>query len=221
MTILIDADRLSKSFGPIRAVDDISLQVTKGEVLGFLGPNGAGKSTTMKMLTGFLEPDSGSARVCRLDVSRQPKAAKASLGYLPEGAPAYGDMTPARFLDFIAEIRGFEGAAKAQARRRRGRAHGARGRARSSGSRRCPRASSAASASPRRSCTTRPCSSWTSRPTASIPTRSTRCASSSPRWRRTRPSSSPPTSWRRWRRCARAPSSSTAAASSPTARPRT
>ena len=114
MTILVEADRLSKSFGLIRAVDEISLQVTKGEVLGFLGPNGAGKSTTMKLLTGFLEPDSGSARVCSFNVVEQPKAAKGCLGYLPEGAPAYGDMTPRSFLDFIAEIRGFEGAAKAK-----------------------------------------------------------------------------------------------------------
>ena len=114
MTILIEADRLSKSFGPIRAVDEISLQVAKGEVLGFLGPNGAGKSTTMKLLTGFLEPDSGTARVCSFNVSEQPKAAKACLGYLPEGAPAYGDMTARGFLDFIAEIRGFEGTAKAR-----------------------------------------------------------------------------------------------------------
>lgn len=112
MTILIEAERLSKSFGDIRAVDEISLQVAKGEVLGFLGPNGAGKSTTMKLLTGFLEPDSGTARVCSFNVVEQPKAAKACLGYLPEGAPAYGDMTPRGFLDFIAEIRGFDGSAK-------------------------------------------------------------------------------------------------------------
>ena len=112
MTLLVEADRLSKSFGAIRAVDDISLRVSKGEVLGFLGPNGAGKSTTMKILTGFLEPDSGTARVCSFDVVEHPKAAKACLGYLPEGAPAYGDMTPKGFLEFIAEIRGFEGAAK-------------------------------------------------------------------------------------------------------------
>ena len=112
MTLLVEADRLSKSFGAIRAVDDISLRVSKGEVLGFLGPNGAGKSTTMKILTGFLEPDSGTARVCSFDVVENPKAAKACLGYLPEGAPAYGDMTPKGFLEFIAEIRGFEGAAK-------------------------------------------------------------------------------------------------------------
>ncbi|MGE5512413.1 MAG: ABC transporter ATP-binding protein [Bacteroidota bacterium] len=114
MTILIEAERLSKSFGPIRAVDEISLEVSKGEVLGFLGPNGAGKSTTMKLLTGFLEPDSGVARVCSFDVATQPKAAKGCLGYLPEGAPAYGDMTAKSFLNFIAEIRGFDGADRAK-----------------------------------------------------------------------------------------------------------
>ncbi len=114
MTLLVEADRLSKSFGAIRAVDDISLRVSKGEVLGFLGPNGAGKSTTMKILTGFLEPDSGTARVCSFDVVEHPKDAKACLGYLPEGAPAYGDMTPKSFLEFIAEIRGFEGTGKAK-----------------------------------------------------------------------------------------------------------
>jgi ABC-2 type transport system ATP-binding protein len=114
MAILIEADRLSKSFGLIKAVDGISLQVKKGEVLGFLGPNGAGKSTTMKLLTGFLEPDAGSARICSFNVAEQPKAAKACIGYLPEGAPAYGDMTPGGFLNFIAEIRGFEGDDKAR-----------------------------------------------------------------------------------------------------------
>jgi ABC-2 type transport system ATP-binding protein len=109
MAALIEAHELVRTFGPIRAVDGISLSVMKGEVLGFLGPNGAGKSTTMKMITGFLDPDSGSARICGLDVGETPKAAKARLGYLPEGAPAYGDMTPAAFLSFIAEIRGYRG----------------------------------------------------------------------------------------------------------------
>ncbi len=106
MDVLVEADRLRKTFGPITAVDDISLSVRKGEVLGFLGPNGAGKSTTMKMLTGFLEADSGTASICGHDVSRDPQAAKACVGYLPEGAPAYGDMTPKAFLRFIADIRG-------------------------------------------------------------------------------------------------------------------
>ena len=88
MTALIEAVALSKSFGAIRAVDGITLAVPKGQVLGFLGPNGAGKSTLMKMLTGFLEPDTGSARIAGFDVQSQPLQAKARLGYLPEGAPA-------------------------------------------------------------------------------------------------------------------------------------
>lgn len=110
MAALIEAEALCKSFGAINAVNGISLAVRKGEVLGFLGPNGAGKSTTMKMITGFLEPDSGRARLCGIDVSQSPKVAKRKLGYLPEGAPAYGEMTPAAFLQFIAEVRGFTGA---------------------------------------------------------------------------------------------------------------
>lgn len=109
MTALIEADGLRKTFGEITAVDGISLAVKKGEVLGFLGPNGAGKSTTMKMIAGFLEPDAGTARICGFDVQTAPKAAKTRLGYLPEGAPAYGDMTPSTFLAFVAEIRGFRG----------------------------------------------------------------------------------------------------------------
>ena len=110
MAVLIEARNLRKRFGAINAVDGISLEVAKGEVLGFLGPNGAGKSTTMKMLTGFLEPDAGSAWIAGISVADQPIAAKAKLGYMPEGAPAYGDMQTRRFLQFIAEIRGFEGA---------------------------------------------------------------------------------------------------------------
>ncbi|HJZ32065.1 MAG TPA: ATP-binding cassette domain-containing protein [Hyphomicrobiaceae bacterium] len=110
MAVLIEARELRKRFGAINAVDGISLAVTKGEVLGFLGPNGAGKSTTMKMLTGFLEPDSGSAWIGGISVADQPIIAKAKLGYMPEGAPAYGDMNTRRFLQFIAEVRGFDGA---------------------------------------------------------------------------------------------------------------
>jgi ABC-2 type transport system ATP-binding protein len=108
MAVLIEATGLEKRFGDIVAVDGISLEVAKGEVLGFLGPNGAGKSTTMKMLTGFLEPDAGAARIAGIDVFVAPRQAKRMLGYLPEGAPCYADMTVAAFLDFIAEIRGFE-----------------------------------------------------------------------------------------------------------------
>jgi len=108
MAVLIEASDLEKRFGEILAVDGISLEVKRGEVLGFLGPNGAGKSTTMKMLTGFLEPDAGSARIAGVDVLDEPKRAKRQLGYLPEGAPCYGDMTARGFLSFIAEIRGFD-----------------------------------------------------------------------------------------------------------------
>jgi ABC-2 type transport system ATP-binding protein len=109
MAPLIEARRLSKRFGALQAVDGISLSVGAGEVLGFLGPNGAGKSTTMKMLSGFLEPDSGEALISGFDVHRFGREAKTRLGYLPEGAPAYGEMTPLGFLRFIAEVRGFRG----------------------------------------------------------------------------------------------------------------
>jgi len=110
MGTLIEAHHLRKTFGEITAVDGISLTVKRGEVLGFLGPNGAGKSTTMKMITGFLEPDSGTATICGHDVQDAPKLAKANLGYVPEGAPSYSEMTTRGFLSFIAEIRGYRGA---------------------------------------------------------------------------------------------------------------
>jgi ABC-2 type transport system ATP-binding protein len=108
---MLEIHNLVKHFGPIIAVDGVSFTVPRGEVLGFLGPNGAGKSTTMKMITGFVAPTSGTAIVCGHDIIREPIAAKAHIGYLPEGAPAYPDMTPAAFLDFIARIRGLSGAA--------------------------------------------------------------------------------------------------------------
>ncbi len=110
MSEIISIRGFTKSFGSIRAVDNVSFAVARGEVLGFLGPNGAGKSTTMKMITGFLTPTSGTAVVCGHDVLEQPVAVKRRIGYLPEGAPAYPDMTPAAFLDFIARVRGFQGA---------------------------------------------------------------------------------------------------------------
>ncbi len=103
---MIEIRNLSKHFGPIRAVDNVSFSVAQGEVLGFLGPNGAGKSTTMKMLTGFLTPTDGQALVCGHDVQVEPIQAKSKLGYLPEGAPLYPDMTPRRFLEFSAKVRG-------------------------------------------------------------------------------------------------------------------
>jgi ABC-2 type transport system ATP-binding protein len=107
---MVVIEGLSKRFGPFTAVDGISFVVARGEVLGFLGPNGAGKSTTMKMVTGFLAPSGGSARVCGHDVVSDTLAAQRSIGYLPEGAPAYGDMTPRAFLQFIARIRALKGA---------------------------------------------------------------------------------------------------------------
>ncbi|MFW5450212.1 MAG: ABC transporter ATP-binding protein [Methylophagaceae bacterium] len=115
MTLRIEIEDLAKHFGAIKAVDGVSFSVKKGEVLGFLGPNGAGKSTTMKMITGFLAPTRGTIRVCGHDVLTDPIAVKASLGYLPEGAPAYADMTPDSFLRFIADIRGLVGTDKKRA----------------------------------------------------------------------------------------------------------
>ena len=112
MSEMIALKGLTKRFGPLLAVDDISMTLSRGEVLGFLGPNGAGKSTTMRMIAGFVEPTSGTAEVCGFDVTRHPVEAKRRIGYLPEGAPTYGDMTPGAYLGFIAEIRGFDGAEK-------------------------------------------------------------------------------------------------------------
>ncbi|MGE0736987.1 MAG: ABC transporter ATP-binding protein [Alphaproteobacteria bacterium] len=112
MQELIQVQALTKHFGPIHAVNDISFAVKKGEVLGFLGPNGAGKSTTMKMITGFLTPTGGTAKVCGFDVLEHPLDAKRHLGYLPEGAPLYADMTPSSFLSFIASARGMSGSTR-------------------------------------------------------------------------------------------------------------
>jgi ABC-2 type transport system ATP-binding protein len=112
MAAMIEVERLTKRFGPTLAVDDVSMMVARGEVLGFLGPNGAGKSTTMKMIAGFLTPTAGTARLCGHDVLAEPLAVKRRLGYLPEGAPTYPDMTVLAFLDWVAAIRGFSGAEK-------------------------------------------------------------------------------------------------------------
>ena len=112
---MIIIEDLVRRFGNFTAVGGISLRVGKGEVLGFLGPNGAGKSTTMKMITGFLAPSEGRISVCGNDVVEQQLAAQATIGYLPEGAPAYPDMTPQQFLAFIARVRGLEGDAATRA----------------------------------------------------------------------------------------------------------
>jgi ABC-2 type transport system ATP-binding protein len=105
----IEARELSKRYGNLVAVDGLSFEVEAGEVLGFLGPNGAGKSTTMRMLTGFLAPTAGTAVVNGHDIVEDSLAARRCIGYLPEGAPSYGEMTVRAFLEFIARARGFEG----------------------------------------------------------------------------------------------------------------
>ena len=108
----VEIKNLRKQFAPLLAVDDISFEVNQGEVLGFLGPNGAGKSTTMKMITGFLNPTAGTVIVNGYDIIKDPIKVKECIGYLPEGAPAYPDMTPIKFLDFIAQVRGLRGEEK-------------------------------------------------------------------------------------------------------------
>ena len=112
---MIEVKALVKTYGSKRAVDGVSFSVKRGEILGFLGPNGAGKSTTMKMITGFVRPDSGTALVDGIDVLKDPVAVKRKLGYLPENAPAYPEMTVEEFLGFIAEVRGFRDAAARRA----------------------------------------------------------------------------------------------------------
>jgi len=107
---MIEVKGLVKNYGAIRAVDGVTFSVKRGDILGFLGPNGAGKSTTMKMITGFLRPNAGTATVDGIDVTADPVAVKRKLGYLPESAPAYPEMTVEEFLGFIAEVRGFRSA---------------------------------------------------------------------------------------------------------------
>ena len=104
---MIEADRLTKQYGTLKAVDDISFTVEKGEILGFLGPNGAGKSTTMKILSCFIAPTSGTARICGKDIRSDSLEVRKQIGYLPESAPSYKDMTVTEFLKFVAEIRGY------------------------------------------------------------------------------------------------------------------
>jgi ABC-2 type transport system ATP-binding protein len=112
---MIDVQGLTKEYGRLRAVDNLSFRAEPGQVLGFLGPNGAGKTTTMRIVAGFLPATAGRVLVCGADIDSQPVQAKRRLGYLPEGAPSYPEMTPRTFLDFIAEARGI---APAERRRR-------------------------------------------------------------------------------------------------------
>ena len=111
---MIKTERLTKHYGSLSAVQDVSFQVGPGEVLGFLGPNAAGKTTTMRMLAGFVTPTSGRASICGHDVEAESLAAKAALGYLPEGAPTYGEMTVRRILAFVADLRALAGARREQ-----------------------------------------------------------------------------------------------------------
>jgi ABC-2 type transport system ATP-binding protein len=106
---MIKTEHLTKRYGSLVAVDDLSFSVGPGEILGFLGPNGAGKSTTMRMIAGFIAPTLGRASVCGHDLETAPIAAKSVMGYLPEGAPLYGEMTVRGFLEFIADIRALGG----------------------------------------------------------------------------------------------------------------
>ena len=106
---MIEIEGLTKRYGRHKVVDKLSFRCAAGEVLGFLGPNGAGKSTTMKMVAGFVAPSAGTASVCGHDIRSDTLAAQQRIGYLPEGAPLYAEMTPAQFLDFIANVRGLNG----------------------------------------------------------------------------------------------------------------
>ena len=115
MDRMLHIDGLTKQFGSFTAVDNISFSVNRGEVLGFLGPNGAGKTTAMRMVSGFLTPTSGTAYVGGHDVRTAPLEVKRRIGYLPEGAPLYEDMTPSELLAFISDVRGLFGATKREA----------------------------------------------------------------------------------------------------------
>jgi len=112
---MIETEKLTKRFGLKTAVKDLSFTVKKGEVLGFLGPNGAGKSTTMRCITGYFPPTKGTARICGIDIKKDRLAAQEKIGYLPESAPLYDDMTVRGFLAFCADLRGLRGKAKRSA----------------------------------------------------------------------------------------------------------
>ena len=109
---MLEIQGLTKNYGRHTVVDNLSFSCGPGEVLGFLGPNGAGKSTTMKMVTGFVAPSAGSASICGHDIRTDTLAAQRRLGYLPEGAPLYAEMTPRQFLEFVADVRGLSGGAR-------------------------------------------------------------------------------------------------------------
>jgi ABC-2 type transport system ATP-binding protein len=113
---MIEVKGLVKNYGSLRAVNGVSFSVNRGDILGFLGPNGAGKSTTMKMITGFIRPDGGTALVDGVDVTQDPVTVKRSIGYLPENAPSYPEMSVEEFLGFVAEARGFRAPAERRAR---------------------------------------------------------------------------------------------------------
>jgi len=112
---MIEVKNLTKQFGTKTVVDNLSFSVNQGEVLGFLGPNGAGKSTTMRMVTGFLTPNRGDVSICGISMIDHPKQAKSKIGYLPESAPLYDDMTVRDFLKFCASMRGLRGKANKSA----------------------------------------------------------------------------------------------------------
>ncbi len=113
--MMIETSNLGRSFGDLKAVDGVNFKAQRGDVLGFLGPNGAGKSTTMKMLTCFLTPSTGTAKINGFDILTQPREVRSQIGYLPENAPLYGEMTVVGFLEFIAEVRGIEGSLRKSA----------------------------------------------------------------------------------------------------------
>jgi ABC-2 type transport system ATP-binding protein len=115
MDLTLQIKGLTKQFGSFTAVDNISFSVNRGEVVGFLGPNGAGKTTAMRMVTGFLMPTAGTALVAGYDVTTSPLEVKRRIGYLPEGAPLYEDMTPLELLGFVSDVRGLSGATKREA----------------------------------------------------------------------------------------------------------
>ncbi len=113
MDVIIELANVSKSYNEIKAVENLSFKLKKGEILGFLGPNGAGKTTAMKMITGYMPPDTGTIKVRNEEITKDPVKARTSIGYLPENNPLYLDMTVAEYLNFIAEMRGIENREKA------------------------------------------------------------------------------------------------------------